>query len=435
MTALELAKARIVDSEDDEEYAVGRDINLDKQELQAMLKSLVAKQDDLKTCHDLNVKRATALQRSLTELEQIDNPQKARTKMKSINERATLFRITSSAMIKACSEYVTLSHTHGKKWQKLLQHEHDSRLRLEEMIEQLAKQHSHLEQRAIKEAAINSPKSPNSEDEEFFDAEETAADFFVSFPGKALRVGSSSHSLPVTPYDACGIDDGNSSAVSVEEDDSTGSDSSDFVSSSHLGVVTAKSHRPKSKLGSLSKNERKVQSLGSEDTPEPSEQTADKSGSRERRVRIPERPNQSLNLWSFMKNCIGKELTKIPMPVNFNEPLSMLQRVTEDFEYADLLHRAAKISDPCEQLTYVAAFCVSHYANSSIRTGKPFNPLLGETYECDRSQDLGWRSVTEQVSHHPPILAMNVDGRGWRCWSEFSISSKFRGKYLQVSTL
>jgi len=40
-----------------------------------------------------------------------------------------------------------------------------------------------------------------------------------------------------------------------------------------------------------------------------------------------------------MKNCIGKDLSKIPMPVNFSEPLSMLQRLTEDYEYANILDR------------------------------------------------------------------------------------------------
>lgn len=35
-----------------------------------------------------------------------------------------------------------------------------------------------------------------------------------------------------------------------------------------------------------------------------------------RRSRIPDKPNYSLNLWSIMKNCIGKELSKIPMPVS-----------------------------------------------------------------------------------------------------------------------
>jgi len=37
---------------------------------------------------------------------------------------------------------------------------------------------------------------------------------------------------------------------------------------------------------------------------------------RQRRMAIPERPNYSLNLWSIMKNCIGKDLSKIPMPVS-----------------------------------------------------------------------------------------------------------------------
>lgn len=36
---------------------------------------------------------------------------------------------------------------------------------------------------------------------------------------------------------------------------------------------------------------------------------------KKRRIRIPDKPNYSLNLWSIMKNCIGKELSKIPMPV------------------------------------------------------------------------------------------------------------------------
>lgn len=118
---------------------------------------------------------------------------------------------------------------------------------------------------------------------------------------------------------------------------------------------------------------------------------------RKRRTRVADKPNYPLNLWSFMKNCIGKELSKIPMPVNFNEPLSMLQRLTEDYEYAELLNIAAKCTDVCEQLAYVAAFTISSYSTTSNRTGKPFNPLLGETYECDRTDDFGWRCIAEQV--------------------------------------
>lgn len=112
-----------------------------------------------------------------------------------------------------------------------------------------------------------------------------------------------------------------------------------------------------------------------------------------------------------------------------------ISRLTEDYEYSDLLDQAAKCKDPCEQLAYVAAFTISSYSTTSNRTGKPFNPLLGETYECDRTDDLGWRCISEQVSHHPPMAAMHCEGRGWMCWQEFTMTSKFRGKYLQVIPL
>lgn len=156
---------------------------------------------------------------------------------------------------------------------------------------------------------------------------------------------------------------------------------------------------------------------------------------RDRRLTVPEKPNYPLNLWSIMKNCIGKDLSKIPMPVNFSEPLSMLQRLTEDYEYAEILDEAARCTDACEQLAYVAAFTVSSYSTTSNRTGKPFNPLLGETFECDRMDDLGWRAISEQVSHHPPMVAQYCEGANWRCWQEFTMTSKFRGKYLQVIPL
>ena len=100
---------------------------------------------------------------------------------------------------------------------------------------------------------------------------------------------------------------------------------------------------------------------------------------------------------------------RIPIPVNFSEPLSMLQRITEDMEYSEILDKAAQCQDDCEQLAYVAAFTVSAFGTTAIRTSKPFNPLLGETFELDRSDDYGWRLITEQVSHHPPMLAQHCE--------------------------
>lgn len=59
------------------------------------------------------------------------------------------------------------------------------------------------------------------------------------------------------------------------------------------------------------------------------------------------------NIWSVLKNCIGKELSKITMPVVFNEPLSFLQRMAEYMEYSHLLRLAAQQQDPIIRMQYV----------------------------------------------------------------------------------
>ncbi|XP_051803234.1 oxysterol-binding protein-related protein 1 isoform X2 [Acanthochromis polyacanthus] len=115
------------------------------------------------------------------------------------------------------------------------------------------------------------------------------------------------------------------------------------------------------------------------------------------------------SIWSILRNCIGMELSKITMPVIFNEPLSFLQRLTEYMEHTYLIHQANASSDSVERMKCVAAFAVSAVASQWERTGKPFNPLLGETYELVR-EDLGFRLISEQVSHHPPVSAFHAEG-------------------------
>ncbi|XP_036442648.1 oxysterol-binding protein-related protein 1 isoform X1 [Colossoma macropomum] len=115
------------------------------------------------------------------------------------------------------------------------------------------------------------------------------------------------------------------------------------------------------------------------------------------------------SIWSILRKSIGMELSKITMPVIFNEPLSFLQRLTEYMEHTSLIHQANESSDSIERMKCVAAFAVSAVASQWERTGKPFNPLLGETYELVR-EDLGFRLISEQVSHHPPVSAFHAEG-------------------------
>lgn len=114
----------------------------------------------------------------------------------------------------------------------------------------------------------------------------------------------------------------------------------------------------------------------------------------------------------------------------------------------------------------VAAFAVSGYSSTEGRQCKPFNPLLGETYEADYP-DKGLRFFSEkvvfpsdssffvsnmylfmtkvlenrnlilleknfQVSHHPMVVACHCEGRSWKFWADSNLKGKFWGRSIQL---
>lgn len=152
-----------------------------------------------------------------------------------------------------------------------------------------------------------------------------------------------------------------------------------------------------------------------------------------RRTRLPApKPlTEDFSVWNFLYKNIGKDLSKVSMPVTLNEPLNMLQRMCEELEYSELLDKAAGLEDPGDRMVLVAAFAVSAYASSIYRAAhKPFNPLLGETYECIR-EDKGFRFVAEQVSHHPPVSACYAKSYNFIFWQDVRIKTKFWGRSLE----
>ncbi|XP_054643533.1 oxysterol-binding protein-related protein 6 isoform X3 [Dunckerocampus dactyliophorus] len=140
----------------------------------------------------------------------------------------------------------------------------------------------------------------------------------------------------------------------------------------------------------------------------------------------------NINLWNILRNNIGKDLSKVSMPVELNEPLNTLQRMCEELEYSELLDKAAETEDPFERMVLVAAFAVSGYSSTYYRAGsKPFNPLLGETYECIR-EDKGFCFFSEQVSHHPPISACHCESKNFTFWQDVRWKNKFWGKSMEI---
>ncbi|XP_024921315.1 oxysterol-binding protein-related protein 1 [Cynoglossus semilaevis] len=240
-----------------------------------------------------------------------------------------------------------------------LEHELEKNKILSDALQTLATEHHELEQSIAKGS---SPRSALSEDE-FHDA---------------VSDSDSEHSLS-------GFETVASHSFDEDEEEDKGSD-----------MLSSSCHSPTNMLQDGAQNDK-------EET-----QT---NGVIEHRTSLPA-PMFSRNdfsIWSILRNCIGMELSKITMPVIFNEPLSFLQRLTEYMEHTYLIHQAIASSDSFERMKCVASFAVSAVASQWERTGKPFNPLLGETYELIR-EDLGFRLISEQVSHHPPVSAFHAEG-------------------------
>ena len=70
------------------------------------------------------------------------------------------------------------------------------------------------------------------------------------------------------------------------------------------------------------------------------------------------------------------------------------------------------------RLLNIAAFAVSGYASTEGRQCKPFNPLLGETYEADYP-DKGLRFYSEKASqptHLSPLLLQELYRNEIKCY-------------------
>lgn len=155
-----------------------------------------------------------------------------------------------------------------------------------------------------------------------------------------------------------------------------------------------------------------------------------------RRTDIPECNHSPSSILAFVRKNVGKDLSTIAMPVDMNEPITFIQKFSEMFEYPEVIENALEGDDPAERILRIASFAVSFLSSVRARernNRKPFNPLLGETFELVR-EDSGIRLITEKVCHRPPIFAMFVEGNGWEFTFNPSPDQKFWGKSFEVIT-
>ena len=145
-------------------------------------------------------------------------------------------------------------------------------------------------------------------------------------------------------------------------------------------------------------------------------------------ARSPLKINQ--HLWKTVKDAVGKELGKIAVPLSLHEPLSMLQRLAEDLSFSALLVKADRCEEPWARMAYVACFAVSAYSSTINRWLKPFDTVLGETFELELD---GLRLISERVSRQPDVLALHCDHDNFTFWMNITLQSSFKGTFLQIN--
>ena len=103
----------------------------------------------------------------------------------------------------------------------------------------------------------------------------------------------------------------------------------------------------------------------------------------------------------------GKGIVAVSLPVRIFEKRSTVERICDLWcTGPQYLKKAALEVDPLERLKLVITFVVSGMHQVASQR-KPFNPILGETYEGVWPD--GSRISVEHVSHHPPISCFIVE--------------------------
>ncbi|GFH28715.1 oxysterol-binding protein 9, partial [Haematococcus lacustris] len=103
-------------------------------------------------------------------------------------------------------------------------------------------------------------------------------------------------------------------------------------------------------------------------------------------------------------------LINTPFPVVMFEPRSYLEKLADVWVYPHFLLQASQTKDPVHRMKLVMTWFVAGLHHGFEKWKKPFNPILGETWQAELAD--GSSMFLEQISHHPPITAFNLEGPG-----------------------
>ena len=96
----------------------------------------------------------------------------------------------------------------------------------------------------------------------------------------------------------------------------------------------------------------------------------------------------------------GKSIMNVSLPIKIFDPRSMMEAFAYNYRISNnFLKNFSEISN-LERLKLITSYGLATMS-LGIGCGKPFNPILGETFQAKIGESLIY---AEQTSHHPPIF-------------------------------
>jgi len=151
---------------------------------------------------------------------------------------------------------------------------------------------------------------------------------------------------------------------------------------------------------------------------------------------VPE--SEKSSFMAFVKKALGGiDLSKISAPPFILAPYSLLETNADLMSHPDIFCGIATETTALKRILAYAKWYISKYhRQNTVGSGKkPYNPILGEQFKCKwESQDFGTLTLlSEQVSHHPPILGEYYENAksGIIHMAHFGLKSNFAGTIVK----
>jgi len=128
----------------------------------------------------------------------------------------------------------------------------------------------------------------------------------------------------------------------------------------------------------------------------------------------------------FKSIAEGRGVVGVSLPIRVFEPRSLIERLCDFWTYVpNYLVPGVLTLDPVERIKRVISMFIAalHLGAGQL---KPFNPLLGETYQAHFPEH-GITIDLEHTSHHPPVANFLVTHKDFRMWGQFEFIAKLEG--------